>query len=167
MKKMSHGAGHHDHPEHHLHSDAHHEGRMHKEEMGVHGDHREKHGRGAMHEGARGAPHESGTNPGRGRENRRPWASGSDAAYIEPKLIPDFELLARDDSGGPEWAPYTQEWGDGGYVTGEKAHLSAHGGRDDDMEGDEISGEPRMRAARQGRPLVSPSRRAPGNDERD
>ena len=62
-----------------------------------------------------------------------------DAAGITPKLVPDYELLPRDDSGGPEWDPYTQQFGDGGYVTGDKAHLSASGGSDDPMatEGDE------------------------------
>ena len=67
------------------------------------------------------------------------YLSGEDASYIKPKLIPDYELLARDDSGGPEWDPYTQEFGDGGYVTGEKSHLMARDGSDDEMaeEGDE------------------------------
>jgi hypothetical protein len=65
--------------------------------------------------------------------------TGRDAADTRPFLIPDFELLPRDDSGGPEWTPYTQEWGDGGYVTGPKAHLSPGGGRGGDrMRGDEI-----------------------------
>lgn len=59
------------------------------------------------------------------------YLSGEDASYIKPKLIPDYELLPRDDSGGPEWDAYTQEFGDGGYVTGDKAHLSARGGMDD------------------------------------
>lgn len=61
------------------------------------------------------------------------YLSGNDAAYIEPKLIPDFELLPRDDSGGPEWDPYTAEFGDGGYTVGDKAHLSARGGSDDKL----------------------------------
>ena len=89
-----------------------------------------------------------------------PWATGSDAAYIRPKLIPDMELLPRDDSGGPEWDPYTQEWGDGGYVVGEKAHLSARGGSDDAEEEDEISDEPRTRAAKraEGEKSVNPKR---------
>lgn len=62
---------------------------------------------------------------------------GNDAAYIKPKLIPDYELLGRDDSGGPDYQPYTAEFGDGGFVHGEKAHLSAHGGSDDSLIGDE------------------------------
>lgn len=61
----------------------------------------------------------------------------TDAAGIKPKLIPDYELLARDDSGGPEWQPYTAQFGDGGFVTGNKAHLSAKGGEDDELKGDE------------------------------
>jgi hypothetical protein len=69
------------------------------------------------------------------------YLSGEDASYIEPKLIPDYELLPRDDSGGPEWDPYTAEFADGGYVTGDKSHLSARGGKDDDASegGDEQS----------------------------
>lgn len=66
-----------------------------------------------------------------------------DAVGIKPKLVPDYELLARDDSGGPDWEGYSQQFGDGGYVIGEKAHLSASGGKDDDIEGDEQSENPR------------------------
>lgn len=69
-------------------------------------------------------------------KERAGYASGSDAAYIKPKLIPDYELLPRDDSGGPEWDPYTAEFGDGGFVTGDKAHLSAKGGKDDPQSAD-------------------------------
>lgn len=96
------------------------------------------------------------------RGSREPWASGSDAAYIKPRLIPDYELLPRDDSGGPEWDPYTQEFGDGGYVTGDKAHLSARGGSDDAELEDEISDEPRSRAAKraEGEKSVNPKRPA-------
>lgn len=65
--------------------------------------------------------------------------TGSDAAYITPRFIPDYELLGRDDSGGPEFNPYNAQFGDGGFVTGAKAHLSASGGRDDGMNGDEES----------------------------
>ena len=71
------------------------------------------------------------------------YASGSDAAYIKPKLIPDYELLPRDDSGGPEFEPYTQEFGDGGKVTGAKAHLSAKGGSEAPKRGDEESNKAR------------------------
>lgn len=66
------------------------------------------------------------------------YATGKDAAYIKPKLVPDYELLARDDSGGPDWEPYTAEFGDGGFVMGEKEHLSAKGGKNDPVYGDEI-----------------------------
>lgn len=108
----------------------------------AHHDWRERHGRGALKEYAKGAPHEEGrTNAGRSAEGVQmvsdPWRTGSDASYIEPRLMPDYELLPRDDSGGPEYQPYTQEWGDGGYVTGMKAHLSAMGGSDDPQSGDE------------------------------
>jgi hypothetical protein len=57
------------------------------------------------------------------------YASGRDAAYIKPKFIPNEELLGRDDSGGPDFDPYTAQFGDGGYVTGgAKSYLSASGG---------------------------------------
>ena len=58
------------------------------------------------------------------------YMSGSDAAYIEPKLIPDNELRARDNSGGIDYVPYSATFGDGGLVTGSKNHLSARGGGD-------------------------------------
>jgi hypothetical protein len=72
---------------------------------------------------------------------------GSDAAYITPKFIPDFELQGRDDSGGPEFQPYTAAFGDGGYVTGAKAHLSASGGSDDGTNNDEQSDNERAEGA--------------------
>ncbi len=72
---------------------------------------------------------------------------GSDAAYIEPKFIPDYELQGRDDSGGPEFQQYTAAFGDGGYVTGAKAHLSASGGSDDPMNADEQSDDERATGA--------------------
>ena len=80
------------------------------------------------------------------------YLSGEDAAYIKPKMIPDYELLPRDDSGGPEWDPYTQEFGDGGYVIGDKSHLSARDGEgDDDMAetGDEQNQKYRKSGAEQ------------------
>jgi hypothetical protein len=52
-----------------------------------------------------------------------------DAAEISPKLVPDEDLLPRDNSGGIDFTPYTQQWDDSGKVTGgDKAHLSATGG---------------------------------------
>jgi hypothetical protein len=52
-----------------------------------------------------------------------------DAAEMKPRLMPDYVLLGRDDSGGPEWQPRTAQFGDGGFVTGgAKAHLSVSGG---------------------------------------
>lgn len=143
-----------EHPEHHLHKDVKH-GHMHKEEHGAHGDHREKRGRGATHEHAEGAPHESSWNHGRSEIE----PTGKDAAEARPFLIPDYELLGRDDSGGPEWMPYTAEFGDGGYTTGPKAHLTPRGPaadrRETPEENDEESRKPRMqgesRAMRGGR----------------
>ena len=115
MAKMP--KGHHDHPEYHLYRDVQ-EGHHRHEERGAHHDHRESRGREGPHE----------TTHNRGREDR--GVSGGDAAEMRPKLIPNFELLPRDDSGGPEWQPYTQQWGDGGYVTGEKLWAGhAWGGR--------------------------------------
>ena len=120
------------HPEHDLHKDVR-RGHMHPEhEHGAHHDGREKHGRGANHEGGKGAPHEARGNRG----EHEP--TGRDAAETRPHFIPDFELLARDDSGGPEWTPYTAEFGDGGYTTGYKAHLTPGGGEGDKKRGDEI-----------------------------
>ena len=58
----------------------------------------------------------------------------SDAAYIKPRLMPDDALLPRDDGGGPGFMNYTQQWADGGKVTGAKAHLSVSGGSDDEEE---------------------------------
>jgi len=138
MAKMP--KGHHDHPEHHMHHDVQH-GHRHEEEHGAHHDRRE-------HEG-RDRPHETRHNRGREDEGVR----GRDAAEMRPRMIPDYELLPRDDSGGPEWQPYTQMWGDGGYVTGEKAHLSVRGGRDDDESGDEqLSTVEERNTGRGGRP---------------
>lgn len=65
------------------------------------------------------------------------YASGRDAAYIKPKFVPNNELLARDDSGGQDFTPYTGQFGDGGYVTGgDKSYLSASGGGDAGEGGD-------------------------------
>ena len=52
------------------------------------------------------------------------WNAGEDAAYIKPKFVPDNALRARDNSGGLGFEPYTEQFGDGGYVTGMKPHLS-------------------------------------------
>jgi hypothetical protein len=84
---------------------------------------------------------------GNRRMNQKGWEPGEDAAYIKPKMIPDMELLPRDDSGGPDWMGYSQQFGDGDFKIGEKAHLSARGGSDDEEEGDEVSEMPRGRAA--------------------
>lgn len=70
----------------------------------------------------------------------------ADAATMKPKFIPDDALLPRDDSGGMEFEPYTMAWGDGGKVTGAKAHLSVSGGKDDAMTKDEESDGPAPKA---------------------
>ena len=75
-----------------------------------------------------------------------PWRTGSDASYIEPRLIPDYELLGRDDSGGPDFQPRTAQFGDGGEITGAKKHLSARGGEDDELSGTEQNSTVRARA---------------------
>lgn len=51
-----------------------------------------------------------------------------DAAEIEPKFVPDDNLVARDNSGGRDYKPRRGEWDDGGDVVGSKSHLSAGGG---------------------------------------
>lgn len=81
--------------------------------------------------------------------NQNGYESGRDAAYIKPKLIPDDALLPRDDSGGFEFNPYTAEFGDGGRVTGDKAHLSARGGSEEPEEEDEESREGRSRGEKE------------------
>lgn len=57
------------------------------------------------------------------------FSGGKDAAEITPKLVPDDELLPRDNSGGIDFEPHTGQFGDGGYVAGgQKAALSVSGG---------------------------------------
>lgn len=68
------------------------------------------------------------------REGFKP--SGKDAAVMKPRLIPDYELMPRDDSGGPDFQPYTAVFGDGGFVQGgDKKHLSVSGGKGDPLDG--------------------------------
>lgn len=69
------------------------------------------------------------------------WNSGRDAAYIKPKFVPDAALHGRDDSGGIDYNDnYTEQFGDGGYVTGgAKSYLSASGGKDVMEKGGEES----------------------------
>lgn len=57
-----------------------------------------------------------------------------DAAEIKPKFIPDMQLLPRDNSGGLDWEPRVEVWGDGGKPVGAKSYLSASGG-DEKSEG--------------------------------
>jgi hypothetical protein len=100
------------------------------------------------------------------KERGGSYASGRDAAYIKPRLIPDKQLLGRDDSGGPEWQPYTAQWDDGGYVTGQKRHLSANGGGDDSETNDEVSAEPRSRAAKRAEGEGNASPKGPAKSAR-
>lgn len=74
------------------------------------------------------------------------YMTGSDAAYIEPKFVPNFNLMARDDSGGPEFNNYTAAFGDGEFKVGAKPHLSVSGGTEDAVEGDYRSDKPRTTA---------------------
>lgn len=69
------------------------------------------------------------------------WNSGRDAAYIKPKFVPDEALHGRDDSGGIDFDDnYTQQFGDGGKVTGgAKSYLSASGGSTPAFKGGEES----------------------------
>lgn len=141
---------HEEHPEHDLHHDVRKgAGHRNRHEHGAHHDGREVEGRGATRDRARGAPHEDRASGNYGRsanDLERPAGvvTGRSAAYVEPFLIPDYELLPRDDSGGPEWDPYTAEWGDGGYTTGgAKAHLSPRGGREQPKLNDEESNKAR------------------------
>lgn len=71
--------------------------------------------------------------------------NSKDAAGIAPKMVPNTNLMARDDSGGPDYDPYTQQFGDGGNIQGAKSHLSASGGKSDDITGTVISDKPRTR----------------------
>lgn len=66
-----------------------------------------------------------------------------DAAEISPKMIPDDELLPRDNSGGIDFENlYTAQWDDGGRVTGPKSHLSAEGGGSSKTSGDQRRPQP-------------------------
>lgn len=71
------------------------------------------------------------------------YLSGDDAAYIKPKFVPNTNLTARDDSGGPEYDPRTAQFGDGYEKEGEKSHLSASGGKSDPILGTELDDKPR------------------------
>jgi hypothetical protein len=113
-----------------MHRDVRH-GHENREERGAHHDAREKEGR--------DGPHEMENN----RREHEP--TGRDAADARPSFIPDYELLPRDDSGGPGFKSYTMAFGDGVRVTCDKEHLSAHGGGSDEREGDELSEKARSK----------------------
>lgn len=57
------------------------------------------------------------------------YNSGSDAAYIKPKFVPDDALHGPDMSGGPEMKPRHAEFGDGGEITNPKGYLSTGKGK--------------------------------------
>jgi hypothetical protein len=76
------------------------------------------------------------------------YSGYSDAAYMKPRLIDDDDLLPRDDSGGLGFNPYRAQWGDGGRVTGAKAHLSVGDGSPDTEKGDEAGEMKRSRGLR-------------------
>lgn len=74
----------------------------------------------------------------------------TDAAGIEPKFVPNFNLMARDDSGGPEYDTYTAAFGDGEFKVGSKPHLSVSGGTEDTVDGDMRSDTPRTSRSKPG-----------------
>ena len=76
---------------------------------------------------------------------------GRDAAEMTPRLIPDFELLPRDDSGGPDYQPVAAQFGMGGFVSGgDKKHLSVSGGKLDEQDGTEQVSTSRARERNKG-----------------
>lgn len=58
------------------------------------------------------------------------YNSGSDAAYIKPRLLPQEALHPIDDSGPPDMPKYHAEFGDGGKITNPKSYLMAGKSRD-------------------------------------
>lgn len=86
----------------------------------------------------------------------------ADAASMKPKFIPDAFLLGRDDSGGFNYQPYTGQWGDGGFTTGDKKHLSVSGGTDPEIVGDEQDSTVEARNANKG-----PRDKAPASSKRE
>lgn len=76
--------------------------------------------------------------------------NSTDAAGIKPKLVPNFNLMARDDSGGPEYDTYTAAFGDGEFKQGAKPHLSVSGGVEDKVDGDQRSDSPRTSRSKPG-----------------
>jgi hypothetical protein len=91
---------------------------------------------------------------------REKYAGGNDAATMKPRLIPDYQLLPRDDSGGGDYQPYTAQFGDGGFNSGgAKRHLSVSGGDEDKLEGDEQESTNRARDKGKGGDAPASSRR--------
>jgi hypothetical protein len=91
---------------------------------------------------------------------REKYAGGNDAATMKPRLIPDYQLLPRDDSGGGDFQPYTGQFGDGGFVTGgAKRHLSVSGGDEDRLDGDEQASTTAARNRAKGGDAPASSRR--------
>ena len=91
-----------------------------------------------------------------------PWKSGSDAAYMKPRFVPNDKLQPRDDSGGPEDSPYTAAFGDGGFVTGEKSHLTTGMIDDNEMDLDMQTSQPRAKGAMKGGMLPKVATKSPG-----
>lgn len=52
------------------------------------------------------------------------YNSGSDAAYIKPKFVPEDGLHGPDLGGGPDMKQRHAEFGDGGMITDPKGYLS-------------------------------------------
>lgn len=74
-----------------------------------------------------------------------------DAAEMKPRMIPDYHLLPRDDSGGWDYQPETAQWGMGGVVAGgDKKHLSVSGGKLAEQDGTEQLSTDKARNANKG-----------------
>lgn len=52
------------------------------------------------------------------------YSGQSDAATMKPRMLPDDELMPRDNSGGPGFKKMTGEFGSGGKVQGPKSSLT-------------------------------------------
>lgn len=89
----------------------------------------------------------------------------ADAVTMKPKFVPDAYLLGRDDSGGYEYQPYTAQWGDGGYTTGQKDHLGGGGTGSDAIQ--EISGDEQMSTSEQRNKNKGPRGGVPASSKSD
>lgn len=50
----------------------------------------------------------------------------ANSAESSPSFVPDDQLRARDNSGGPGFTPHSADWDDGGRVTGPKSYLGGN-----------------------------------------